>query len=62
MPTCLPRPASLPFAQAERALEVLRKPSVSQELHYKFAPALVALAPQLTVQAWIDAQPPLEPR
>ncbi len=48
--------------QAQRALEVLRRPSVSQELHYKFAPALVALAPQLTVQAWMDAQPPLEPR
>lgn len=48
--------------QAQRALEVLRRPSVSQELHYKFAPALVALAPELTVQAWMDAQPPLEPR
>ncbi|EFN52342.1 hypothetical protein CHLNCDRAFT_139164 [Chlorella variabilis] len=48
--------------EAERALEVLRRPSVSPELHYKFAPALVAAAPQLTVQAWVDAQPPLEPR
>jgi hypothetical protein len=48
--------------QAERALEVLRKPSVSQELCYKFAPALVAQAPALTVQAWMDAQPPLDPR
>lgn len=48
--------------EAQRALEVLRRPSVSQELHYKFAPALVALAPELTVQAWMDAQPPLEPR
>lgn len=48
--------------QAERALEVLRRPSVSQELYYKFAPALVAQAPALTVQAWIDVQPPLEPQ
>ncbi|KAL4423908.1 hypothetical protein ABPG75_001209 [Micractinium tetrahymenae] len=48
--------------EAERALEVLRRPSVSQELYYKFAPALVAQAPALTVQAWIDVQPPLEPR
>ncbi|KAI3432414.1 hypothetical protein D9Q98_003968 [Chlorella vulgaris] len=48
--------------QAERALEVLRRPSVAPELHYKFAPALVAAQPQLTVQAWMDAQPPLEPR
>lgn len=47
--------------EAERALEVLRRPSVSQELYYKFAPALVAQAPALTVQAWIDVQPPLEP-
>lgn len=48
--------------EAERALEVLRRPSVSPELYYKFAPALVAQAPALTVQAWIDVQPPLEPR
>lgn len=40
---------------------MLRRPSVSQELYYKFAPALVAQAPALTVQAWIDVQPPLEP-
>lgn len=56
----LPR-VNCSFLQAERALEVLRRPSVSQELYYKFAPALVAQAPALTVQAWIDVQPPLEP-
>jgi hypothetical protein len=48
--------------QAERALEVLRRPSVSPELHYKFAAALVAAQPRLTVQSWMDAGPPLEPR
>ncbi|PSC73297.1 vacuolar sorting-associated 18-like protein [Micractinium conductrix] len=48
--------------EAEKALEVLRRPSVSPELYYKFAPALVAQAPELTVQAWMDVQPPLEPR
>lgn len=61
----LPRhccPLSTTDPQAERALEVLRRPSVSAELYYKFAPALVAQAPALTVQAWIDVQPPLEPR
>jgi hypothetical protein len=41
---------------------VLRKPSVSPELFYKFASGLVTLAPGPTVQAWIDAQPPLDPR
>ena len=28
--------------QAQRALAVLRRPSTSPELHYKFAPALMA--------------------
>ncbi len=41
---------------------MLRKPSVSPELFYKFASGLVTLAPGPTVQAWIDAQPPLDPR
>ena len=48
--------------QAERALEVLRKPSVSPELAYRYAPALVAIAPAQTVQSWIEASPPLDPR
>lgn len=52
----------LAAGEAERALEVLRKPSVSDELTYKFAPALVAAAPEATIQAWIDAYPPLNPR
>ena len=47
--------------EAERALPVLRRPGVSQELWYKFAPALMALAPTLTVEAWMASQPPLEP-
>ncbi|KAL4539605.1 hypothetical protein Ndes2437B_g02032 [Nannochloris sp. 'desiccata'] len=48
--------------EAERALEVLRKPSVSPELAYRYAPSLVSLAPAQTVQAWIEASPPLDPR
>ena len=48
--------------QALKDLEVLRKPSVSPELFYKFATGLVTLAPGPTVQAWMDAQPPLDPR
>ena len=47
---------------AERALEVLRKPSVSPELAYRYAPALVAIAPAQTVQSWIDSSPALDPR
>ena len=47
--------------EAERALPVLRRPGVSQELWYKFAPALMALAPALTVEAWMASQPPLDP-
>ncbi len=34
---------------AERAIALLRRPDVSQELFYKFAPGLMALAPQETV-------------
>ena len=48
--------------EATRALAVLRRPGVSPELLYKFAPALVAAAPGPTVDAWLAAQPPLEPR
>ncbi|DBA75172.1 hypothetical protein WJX77_011350 [Trebouxia sp. C0004] len=47
--------------EAERALPVLRRPGVSQELCYKFAPTLMLLAPRLTVDAWMTAQPPLDP-
>jgi len=47
--------------EAERALPVLRRPGVSQELWYKFAPTLMLLAPRPTVDAWMTAQPPLEP-
>lgn len=47
--------------EAERALPVLRRPGVSLELWYKFAPALMALAPALTVDAWMAAHPPLDP-
>ena len=46
---------------AQRALPVLRRPGVSQELWYKFAPALMLLAPAATVDAWMSAQPPLDP-
>ena len=47
--------------EAERALPVLRRPGVSQELWYKFAPTLMLLAPGPTVDAWMAAQPPLDP-
>ena len=47
--------------EAERALPVLRRPGVSQELWYKFAPTLMLLAPRPTVDAWMTAQPPLDP-
>jgi hypothetical protein len=50
--------------EAGRALAVLRRPGVSPELLYKFAPALVAAAPGPTVDAWLAAQarPPRRPR
>lgn len=48
--------------EAGRALAVLRRPGVSPELLYKFAPELVAAAPGPTVDAWLAAQPALEPR
>ena len=41
---------------------MLRKPSVSPELAYKFAPALMALAPAAAVRSWMEASPPLDPR
>ena len=47
--------------EADRALPVLRRPGVSQELWYKFAPTLMLLAPAATVDAWMTAQPPLAP-
>ena len=48
--------------EAGRALALLRRPGVSQELSYKFAPALVAAAPAEAVDAWMAAQPALNPR
>ena len=48
--------------EAGRALALLRRPGVPQELSYKFAPALVAAAPAETVDAWMAAQPALNPR
>jgi vacuolar protein sorting-associated protein 18 len=47
--------------EAERALELLRHPSASVELTYRFAPHLVTLAPAQTVQAWMEASPALNP-
>eukprot|EP00983_Pelagomonas_calceolata_P084354 1156350-Pelagomonas_calceolata.AAC.18 len=46
---------------ALRALAVLRKPSCPRELVYRFAPALMADAPEETVDALVAANPPLEP-
>lgn len=48
--------------QATAALAVLRRPGVSQELSTKFAPALLAIAPAQTVDAWMSSQPPMDPR
>ena len=47
---------------ALRALAVLRKPSCPRELVYRFAPALMADAPDETVDALVAANPPFEPR
>ena len=45
-----------------RALGVMRLPSVSREIVYKFAPDLMAQAPDLAVDFWISQQNPLDPR
>ncbi|WIA14238.1 hypothetical protein OEZ85_002776 [Tetradesmus obliquus] len=47
---------------ATRALGVLRKPSVGPQLVYKFAPELLAAAPQETVDFLIAAGSTLDPR
>ncbi|EFJ45682.1 hypothetical protein VOLCADRAFT_105888 [Volvox carteri f. nagariensis] len=47
---------------AVRALAVLRSPSVSRELVYKFAPGLVAAAAGEAVDFFIAQRPPLDPR
>lgn len=47
---------------AAAALAVLRRPGLSQELSYKFAPQLVSMAPAESVDAWMAAQPPMDPR
>jgi len=47
---------------ALRALAVLRKPSCPRELVYRFAPALVAEAPEEAVDMLVGTHPPLEPR
>lgn len=41
---------------AERAIALLRRPDVSQELFYKFAPGLMALAPRETVSLLTSIQ------
>lgn len=48
--------------EAKKALAVLRKPSVSPELQYKFAPALIMLDPHETVNAWTSTGLNLNPR
>lgn len=47
---------------AGRALALLRLPGTPRELAYKFAPALMAASPSAAVDAWLAAQPPLDPR
>eukprot|EP00877_Chromochloris_zofingiensis_P007678 jgi/Chrzof1/3163/Cz12g14060.t1 len=47
---------------AIRALGVLRKPSVSTELVYKFAPAMVSQATSETIDFWIACRDKLDPR
>ncbi|BDA49156.1 Vacuolar protein sorting-associated protein 18 homolog [Coccomyxa sp. Obi] len=48
--------------EASKALAVLRRPGISQELVYKFAPALIAAVPAETIDAWMSALPALHPR
>lgn len=50
------------MGMAERALAVLRKPSIPVEFVYQYAPSLVAIAPAQTVASWVEAVPPLDPR
>ncbi|CAK9261476.1 unnamed protein product [Sphagnum jensenii] len=47
---------------AKKALAILQKPSMSPELQYKFAPALIMLDPHGTVDAWTTTRLSLEPR
>lgn len=47
---------------ADRAVALLRRPDTPRELAYKFAPPLMAAAPRATVDFWLAAQPPLDPR
>eukprot|EP00252_Welwitschia_mirabilis_P007813 TRINITY_DN19529_c0_g1_i1.p1 TRINITY_DN19529_c0_g1~~TRINITY_DN19529_c0_g1_i1.p1 ORF type:complete len:1023 (+),score=246.07 TRINITY_DN19529_c0_g1_i1:343-3411(+) len=47
--------------EARKALEVLRKPNVSPELQYKFAPDLIMLDPYETIESWMVAKT-LNPR
>lgn len=48
-------------ASASKALAVLRKPSCSTELVYRFAPGLVAAITEEAVDFFITAKPPLDP-
>ncbi|KAK3243890.1 hypothetical protein CYMTET_46480, partial [Cymbomonas tetramitiformis] len=45
-----------------RALGVLRRPRLPVELHYKFAPDLMAVLPAETVDSWIALGGQLQPR
>lgn len=45
-----------------KALAVLRRPSIPPELHYKFAPTLMAKAPRETVDAWLAMGTQLDAR
>lgn len=47
---------------AQKAIQVLRRPSVPPELYYTFAPQLLALSPAAAVDAWIAAGDALEAR
>lgn len=45
-----------------KALGIMRLPSVSREIVYKFAPDLMAQASTLAVDFWISQENPLDPR
>lgn len=47
---------------AQKAIQVLRRPGVPPELYYTFAPQLLALSPTAAVDAWIAAGDALEAR